>query len=392
MKRTDTPTLSSPLHAGDLINSLVWPRLLRAAGLALHPGRLGLAAGILVLIGIIASIPGLWLEAGTGPRVTAGEALGGAGAQIVSGVLALDHVSVAQGLWKFGVDAPTKVVKGHPWSVVIILVPVLLVWGVGGAAIARSAASEYSLREKTPWPASLGFGVSKAASLVGAKLTPLLIVGVVVGLLCVGGWVLLRFPMVQALGGLAYVLALGGGLVIVVVCAGYLLGGSMLVPAIACEGTDAIDAMQRVYAYAMARPARLLVYSLVLVIELVLVAVVLASIANAVTSASAWATTLLLPDELAQVVHAAGTGEAITDAERGWSMSAMAASIAFWSRLPGFLVGAYLISFYFSGGTLLYLMMRLVCDGQDPSELWRPGMPAGVVQHEPAETADEDDE
>ncbi len=210
MKRTDTPTLSGPLHAGDLINSLVWPRLLRAAGLALHPGRLGLAAGILVLIGIIASIPGLWLEAGTGPRVTAGDALGGAGAQIVSGVLALDHVSVAHGLWKFGVDAPTQVVNGHPWSVVIILIPVLLVWGVGGAAIARSAASEYSLREKTPWPTALGFGVSKAASLVGAKLTPLLIVAVVVGLRCVGGWVLLRFPLVQAFGGLAYVLALGG--------------------------------------------------------------------------------------------------------------------------------------------------------------------------------------
>ncbi len=92
------------------------------------------------------------------------------------------------------------------------------------------------------------------------------------------------------------------------------------------------------------------------------------------------------------VAHAAASGETISGEERGWSMNAMASSIAFWSRLPGFLVGAYLISFYFSGGTLLYLMMRLVCDGQDPSELWRPGMPAGVVQHEPAEASDEDEE
>lgn len=390
MKRTDTPTLSGPLHAGDLINSLVWPRLLRAAGLALHPGRLGLAAGILVLIGILASIPGLWLEAGTGPRVTAGEALGGAGAQIVSGVLALDHVSVAQGLWKFGVDAPTQVVKGHPWSVVIILVPVLLVWGVGGAGIARSAAAEYSLRERTPWPNALGLGVDKALSLLGASLTPLILAGVLVGLLAVGGWVLLRIPYVQAIGSIAFVLNLLGGALVVLILVGYGLGSPMLIPAIACEGTDAIDAMQRVYAYVLARPVRLVVYLALLLVEIVLVFIVLSVLVQIVLQTTLWASSLLLPSSVAGVVMSGGQTSPGVDA--GWSLRAMHTTLGFWCRLPGLVLGSFLVSFYFSGGSILYLVMRRVCDGQDETELWRPGMPAGVVQHEPADEAGEDEE
>lgn len=392
MKRSDKPTLTGPVHAGDLLNSLIWPRLLRAAGLAMRPARMGLAAGILALVGIIANIPGLWLEAGAGPGAVAGKTLSEAGGQVVGGVLGLDHVVAARGLWTFCVDAPIQIVSSNPWSVAIILIPILLVWGVGGGAIARSAATEYSLQEKTSWPTALGFGVSKAASLLGAKLTPLLVTGLIVGLLAVGGWVLLRFPFVQVLGGVGYVLALGGGCVIVVASVGYLLGGPMLVPSIACEGTDAIDAIQRAYAYVLARPARLLFYFMVLVVEMVLMAVVLTSIAHAINAAASWGTALLLPEELARLVRSATAGEPAAGADPGWSLRSMGSAIAFWSRLPGFLVGAYLVSFYFTGSTLLYLMMRLVCDGQDPSELWRPGMPPGVIHEEPNVESDEDEE
>ena len=50
------------------------------------------------------------------------------------------------------------------------------------------------------------------------------------------------------------------------------------------------------------------------------------------------------------------------------------------------LVASYVVSYWFSGGTALYLLMRQVCDGQDAGELWSPGMVAGT--HAPADPED----
>jgi hypothetical protein len=51
------------------------------------------------------------------------------------------------------------------------------------------------------------------------------------------------------------------------------------------------------------------------------------------------------------------------------------------------------VSFWFSSGTVLYLLMRQVCDGQDTGELWTPGLIAGThVTPEADAATDVDDE
>lgn len=375
-----TPSIPS---AGDLARSMIWPRLLRAGGLALRPSRVGLALTTLVLIAMIAQAPKLWLDGREGPGAFATARGGAAASRMVEGVIRLDHVALFDGLSDLAVATPAAVVGEYPWSLAIILVPVLLVWCVGGAAISRSVASEFALRERTPWPRALAFGLSKWASTLGAKLTPLLFALFIVLVMAAGGWVLLRFPGLQVVGGVVYALALVGGLVVVLVGLGYVLGGCLLIPVIACEGTDAIDAIQRAYAYPFARPLRLVLYALVLVVELVLLALLLGAISHAVTGVAAWAASLFLPEGLAHEVRSVANGETVALGDAGWSRRTVVDLIGFWSRIPGMLVAAFVVSFYFSGSTLLYLLMRQVCDGQDPSELWRPGRMPGVASIEP---------
>lgn len=382
-------------RAGDCFAGLIWPRLLRAGALALRPSRLGIALVMLVLIGVIGSVPRLWLGAddGEGPARVAEAGGAAAAGEVMQGVMTLNPAGVLRGLGQLAFGVPGEVVSTYPWSLAIVLVPLMLVWGVGGGAIARSAAVEYAYNERIPWPRALGFAVSKWASLLACKLAPIVAGLVVVGVMAVAGWVLLRWPGVQVAGGAAYVLALFAGLGLVLLAIGYALGGSMLIPAVACEGTDAIDAIQRAYAYPFSRPVRLVLYLLVLVVELALLGVVLMAIAGAVSGVSAWAVSILLPRDLADLMAAAATGSHGVAADSGWSRSTLAALVAFWSRIPGLLVAAFVVSFYFSGGTLLYLMMRLACDGQDPAEVWKPGQMPGVVPatEVPAPASDADD-
>src|SRR5688500_2124722 len=85
----------SGLGFTELMVWLVWPRLLAAARLALRPARLGLSMVVLVLIGLIAQVPRLWIQAGpedySGPLAMGSDLAGAALRKLVWGVLALEH-------------------------------------------------------------------------------------------------------------------------------------------------------------------------------------------------------------------------------------------------------------------------------------------------------------
>ncbi|MEN0020959.1 MAG: hypothetical protein AAF747_08775, partial [Planctomycetota bacterium] len=55
------------------------------------------------------------------------------------------------------------------------------------------------------------------------------------------------------------------------------------------------------------------------------------------------------------------------------------AIVRWWLSVPSLLVLAMAASYTMSAGSVLYLAMRRVCDGQDPSELWDPATVPDVV-------------
>jgi hypothetical protein len=148
-----------------------------------------------------------------------------------------------------------------------------------------------------------------------------------------------------------------------------LLGAPMLLPALACEATDGIDAVQRTMAYVAARPLQYGAYVLILCVQaaittalLIMLAVLVSETARA--AATAWTPTSVDPGRVLEGSSA--------------SLRAMNAGILFWLNVPLLLVGGYVTSFVHTGGTVLYLAMRRVCDGQDVDDVWMPGSIPGL--------------
>lgn len=385
------PNLPGRASFLEWFEGLLWPKLFVAPMLAIRAGRIGIGFVMVALIALLSRLPELWLGA-DGPAKMITELSGPALRRIGTGVARLDEAALGGGIWAFVFEMPRAVLTKFPFSTVVMLIPVVIVWSIGGGAISRMAALEFSLSVHTAWPRSLGFAISRAQSFAGSLLAPLFIVVVVGFGLAAAGFLLFSLPVVQILGGLLYGVMLVAGLIAVIGLVGYGLGMHMLVPAVACEGTDAIDAIQRAYAYVLGRPARLIVYSAILVVQFVVLAAILGMISRAVVDFTGWASGAFLQDSARDALMGS---KRPAEGTMAWSARLTAWLISFWSLLPHMIAVGTLVSFYFSGSTVLYLLARQANDGQDPTDLWSPGMIEGTrasVTGKPAEAVPEDEE
>lgn len=411
----------------ELAEGLLWPKLAAVITLALRPARVGLALVMLVAIGLLGRVPLVWLPSDDqGPLATFLARAEAAAAVLTQGLLRLDFPRFAVGAAALVLDAPVSTARAYPWSLAAISLPILLIVGVLGGALSRSAATEFARGERTPWTAALAFALSRAPSFLGALSTPILASLTLGGVVAVAGWALLSLPWVQVAGALAYGVALVVMFIAVVLALGYALGFPLLVPALACEGTDAIDAIQRAYAYVLGRPLRLIAYSAVLLSLIVALVATTSLVLRATASATYAASTALTSPDVAALVRDAaahdrtdgtrratnsatassqgpaspkrvddliyrapsspspsGTASASSnpdanrDAKPSASARATSAILAFWNNILTLLVGAVAISAFFSGSSVLYLLLREVNDGQDHTELWTPERSAG---------------
>jgi hypothetical protein len=348
----------------DLTAHLLWPKLLRSAALALSPSRLGLSALVLV---VISAIDQGWASLFGGPsegpfRGPLLRSLGQLAASI--GALARGQVEpAAEGVLSALVATPLEPIWGGSsirWRELIGLLIVgplaMALFAVVQGAIARSAACEVSLGQPLAWTRSLGFALSRAGSLVGAVVGPLVLCWLLVGVLWLGGWVLLKWPVLNLVGALLYPLFLLTGLVACVLMVGFVAGLAMLGPAVACDDADAFDAVQRAFAYVIARPLHLLAYYLVLLAQGVV----------------AFALLQFLVLMVLRLVDASAGGVTEGGVEPGWSVRASAWLIGLWKTVLLVITGSYVLSLFTCGGTMLYLVMRQLVDGQDVGELWVP--------------------
>lgn len=386
----------------DLAGSMLWPRLLRAARLAARPARVGIGLVVIALIVLVGQLPLLWLDApaaekqpfdpfgparpaavsahtdatSVGPLGLALDRIDGATGAIWRGVRELDIIGLIGGVWDLIVATPLDVFREYPWSSLALAIPVALIWGIGGGAIARTAATEFSIQRRIPWTKGVAFSLSRGGSMLMATVGPLLVVGIVAGVLALLGYILLGSSLMRVFGGAVYIVLLLLGALGMVLTVLYALASPMLTPAVACEGTDAIDAIQRCYAYAVAKPLRLTLYILVIIVQGAVVISILAGLAQAVSSFTAYASTALVAEPARGVLSAAATVGSVPAADENAPRMA-ARFVAFWGKVPLLLVAAYAVSYWFSAGSVLYLLTRQLCDGQDQGELWTPGNSPG---------------
>jgi len=292
----------------------------------------------------------------------------------------------------------TAAFKSGPWSFLAIAVPSLIFAGIIGGAIARSAAETFVGRPTPRGVAAFTFAAKRARSFAIVLLAPWAVLGLLYLLNAILGWLGLSLPWVQVAGAvLGFVGVVGAALIFAVVGA-YAVAAPMLPAALACEGTDAIDAVQRVAAYAWGRPGRLLLYGATLLVQGLFLAVVLVGIVGVVNLVAAESLTLWLPNDKGSYLRVwliSGEAPFTMSIQETASLKATGRVLGFWGKVPLLLVAGYLASFVFSGGSVWYLLMRLICDGQEPEELWSPSGPVlrpegdQGANGEPADPTDE---
>ncbi len=342
-------------------DSFTWRRLLAAWTMALRPARVGLGAIVLVIALAAAHSAGWKLDPAPRPQ------------EWSLGALALDPI---EGAYR----ATVRAFEERPVRASLATIALAIAWSLGGAAICRTAATEAARRERLAWPDALALALSRRWSLVIALLAPALMALLLVLALAVLGWAGMGWSVLRPVSGALFVVALLMGAALALAIGGYALGHALLVPAIACEGCDAIDAIQRAYAYAIARPFRLAMLVAVVGVQTLLAVHAAAWAAGAVADLTAWSSTRFIDGPAREIVLAAAGDPSWRPADgAGWTSVFAWRAARFWFGAMGVVFGGAAVSTFFCSSTLAYLLIRRDCDGQDPRDLWEPGQVAGTT-------------
>ncbi len=354
-------THRSPVTLQDLLDDLLWPHLLRSWKLALAPGRVALCFVAVVFIAALWAVT----KSATG-QDTLGELWLSITRDFQSIVKVFSGPEAATAsVYSLFIQTPADFVRQFPVVALVVVPAILFVWCMVGGAVCRSCACEVALRAALPWRQAISFGLKKSLALFAALAGPLLLVWAACLLLRLLGVALFTTKALGLLGGAAFIAPLLLCLVISVALFAYLLAHTLLIPAVACEGTDSFDAVQRCYAYALARPGRLVGYTIISVFSVVPAMVIVGVIVAfaIIAAASLTGAPLAAPDAVFPEQFHPGGGEHLGVTR--WMVRA-------WTVLIVGIGLAYFVSLYFCAATNLYLVIRRLVDGQDIAEIWLP--------------------
>lgn len=345
----------------DFTAELLWTRTLRTPALALRPSRILLGMAGALIATIIGSIP-----IGAADQPTIGEALSGRVSLFFS-QSARDAASFdLPGMFWETVEFarfPGVLIQERPVATFLLAIPMIIVLALFGGAISRAAAIEFTSARFSDWPADLRVSLRSLGASAGALIAPLALVGVVVLLTATGG-VLLGVPVLDIIGSVLYIAAMVFALLAIMILVLHALALPMLIPALMVEGTDGFDSIQRCYAYVLARPLHLLLHATLLLVLGAISVGLVAAVARGTDQFAAWSAAQFASDSGLEVLSGQGDLSA--------TQPAAARIIAFYRSMTELIVSGFAISYYFCAGTVLYLVARRICDGQDVNDLWDP--------------------
>lgn len=264
----------------------------------------------------------------------------------------------------------------------------LLIWSFAGGAICRLAAVQFARDEKLTAGPALRYARAKLfGGFFLAPCIPLILIGATALLLALGGLVLLIPVLGDLIAGLAFFLALVGGFVISMLLLGIIVGGSLFWPSVAVEGADAFDAFSRGLSYPLSKPWKWAMYTVITLVYAsfcwvfvnlftYLMLTVTRSMVSFGTAPFGWG----LND---------AEGPTLNKLERIWPLGGPNnlyvlpdwSQLAWYEHISAVLVGfcvvmviglmwSFLASFYFSGSTVIYFLLRRDVDGTELSDLY----------------------
>jgi hypothetical protein len=313
----------------------------------------------------------------------------------------------------FLADAPVWAIKKHPVFFGICFLWMLAVWAIFGGAIARIAAVHVARDEKISIRQALRFSTAKFLSFFSAPLIPLLIMLLICLVMAAGGLLTVILPFVgPILVGVGFILFLIGGFLVTLVFFGWVGGSGLMYPTIAVEGSDSFDAISRSFSYLYARPWKLafyaavgLLYGSICFIFVRFFLFVLLRITERATGAWIYARETATGTPVFNVMFPAPRGTQFLSHwpnffDLGPGQSVGALFIWLWVSLVVGMLGACAISFYFSAGTIIYMLLRNDVDATEMDDVYidqpdeefnetapAPTAPAAVTSGQPVDVA-----
>lgn len=279
-------------------------------------------------------------------------------------------------------------VECHTVYFILFAIGMLLIWSYCGGAICRIAAVQFARDERLSMRQALSYARGKLfGGFFLAPCIPLFFIALGTVCLVIGG-MFLRLPILgDILGGLAFGLALFAGFLISILLIGLMVGGNLFWPAVATEGADAFDAFSRGLAYPFSKPLKTILYAII--------AVVFASLCWVFVNLFTYLMLAITRGAVAFGTSPFGwwsrgaEGEAVRKLDLLWPLEGPNSLYSFpdWSNLTVFehvsaaligffvllvigLMWSFLASFYFSGCTVIYMLLRRDVDGTDLEEIY----------------------
>lgn len=281
----------------------------------------------------------------------------------IASLFAFNILGVAENIANY-FTAVGSTFKDHYIYCVIFCVVKLAVISVCGGAICRIAALQFARGEKPGLTEALRFSTRKFTSFFTVPLAPVCIIifiGILIFLLGLMG----NIPRVgELIMGIFIFLALIAGALTTVFLIGTIAGFNLMFPAVACDDSDSFDAISRSFSYVYAKPWSMGLYTLV--------AAVYGAICYMFVRFFAFL--LLLVTHRSLQFGILGDNSKLTAIWAGprfWNLLGPASLTATnWTQsLAAFLVHlcllaviglvvSFVISFYFSANTIIYVLMR----------------------------------
>ena len=183
---------------------------------------------------------------------------------IAASVLRVDPGGVLDGFVR-GFDGLAWLLAMHTGYAIVFFVILIAIWGFFGGAVSRAAVLDVSRDEKISLREALSFAKSRYLNFAAAPLIPVgfILVGAVA--LWLGGLIGAIPAVGEIFVGLAFFIALLIGFLIALVIICGTVGLPLLMPAIAADNLDALDALSTTYSFVGARPWKTAFYGLLAV-------------------------------------------------------------------------------------------------------------------------------
>lgn len=280
---------------------------------------------------------------------------------------------VPKAMAHFAVETPVNYWRGNKVYFSVLFAWFLLVWAVFGGAICRIAAVHVARDEVISPVRALQFSVRALPSFLAAPLIPLLMVMGLGAAISVMGMVMYIPYAGPMLGGVLLVIPIILALLMTVLVIGSIAGSSLMYPTIAVEGSDAFDAVSRALSHVFAAPWRLLFYNAVAIVYGTLTYFFVRLCAFVVLALVHFFYSWFVTGDAASVWLSMWPGvsfDRLIQEPRWQELPAFSGTIGagiitFWTSLVIASVGAFVISFYFSASTIIYLLMRRKVDATE---------------------------